>query len=451
MNTERPVRAQRRMTDTEALMWAVERDPALRSSFLNVTFLDRSPDFDKFRRRMEHAVAAIPRLRQRVVPAGFANVPSWEYDPDFDIGYHVRRIGAPAPGSDRALLDMAALMYQDDFDRARPLWQLTIVDGLSDDRAALLAKMHHTITDGVGGVRISAMFLDLERDAPEPEAPAEPSEDEPLDEGTPLLDAIRRPFDLTRRAVVDAFGVVTHPIESGQSMVRQMLVTDRARSPLWAGTRSLGRRFDVLRVPLADAKRAAKNLGGTVNDLYVTAVAGGAGAYHRAKGAEVEELRISMPINTREDASAGGNAFAPSRVLVPAGGGDVKERFALVHERLATVKRERSLGMAETFAGILTSLPSPLLLPLARQQVETVDFAISNVRGAPFDLFVAGAKVLANHPMGPTAGTAFNATLLSYLGTLDIGINADTAAVDDPEMLRTCIASSFGEVIAAAS
>ena len=435
------------MTDTEALMWAVERDPALRSSFLNVTFLDGSPDFAKFRRRMEHAVKVIPRLRQRVVPATFGGVPSWENDPDFDIDYHVRNIGAPPPGDDRALLDMAALLYQDDFDRTRPLWQITIVDGLDGDRAALLAKMHHTITDGVGGVRISAMFLDLERDAPEPEAPAEATDAEPADEGVNLLEAIRRPFDLTRRAVADAVDAVTHPLETGQSMLRQMLVTDKAHSPLWAGTRSLGRRFDVLRVPLDDAKRAAKALGGTINDFYVTGVAGGAGAYHRAKGVEVDELRISMPINTRDDKSAGGNSFAPSRVLVPAGIEDPAKRFQAVHERLATVKNERSLGMAETFAGILTSLPTPLLLPLARQQVETVDFACSNVRGAPFDLYVAGAKVLANHPMGPTAGTAFNATLLSYLGSLDIGINADTAAVDDPDLLRDCIAQSLQDVM----
>lgn len=439
------------MTDTEALMWAVERDPTLRSSFLNVTFLDGSPDFAKFRRRMEHAVSVIPRLRQRVVPAGFGGVPSWENDPDFDIDYHVRHIGAPPPGSDRALLDMAALLCQDDFDRSRPLWQITIVDGLDGDRAALLAKMHHTITDGVGGVRISAMFLDLERDAPEPEAPSAGSEAEPADDGVGLLDAIRRPFDLTRRAVADAVDAVTHPLETGQSMIRQMLVTDRARSQLWIGKRSLARRFDILRVPLDDAKRAAKALGGTVNDFYVTGVAGGAAAYHRAKGVEVEEFRISMPISTRSDKSAGGNSFAPSRVLVPAGIDDPAKRFQAVHERLAEVKDERSLGMAETFAGILTSLPTPLLLPLARQQVETVDFAVSNVRGAPFDLYVAGAKVLANHPMGPTAGTAFNATLLSYLGSLDIGLNVDTAAVDDPDLLRDCIEKSLAEVVAAGS
>jgi WS/DGAT/MGAT family acyltransferase len=438
------------MSETEALMWAVERDPALRSSFLNVTFLDRSPDFNRFRRRMDRAVAAVPRLRQRVTPAGLLGVPGWEADPEFDIDFHVRRIDAPPPGSDRVVLDMAAALYAEEWEPDRPLWQFTIVDGLEGDRAALLAKMHHTITDGVGGVRLSALFLDLERDAPEPELRPDAEDDLPGDEPTSLLDAIRRPLDLTRKAIADVADSVTHPVETAQSMARQILVTDKARSTLWRGKRSMHRRFDILRFPLDDAKRAAKALGGTVNDFFMTGVAGGAAAYHRKKGAEVTEMRVAMPISTRTDRSAGGNAFAPTRLLVPAGTEDPVTRFNAVREQINTVKSERALGLAETLAGVLSSLPTPVLARLARFQVETVDFACSNVKGAPFDLYVAGAKVLANHPMGPTAGVAFNATLLSYLGSLDIGINTDTAAVDDPALLVQCIEESLQELAAAA-
>ena len=431
-------------------MWAVERDPALRSSFLNVTFLDRSPDFGRFRHRMDRAVAAVPRLRQRVTPAGLLGVPGWEQDPDFDIDFHVRRIDAPPPGSDRVLLDMAAALYSEEWDADHPLWQFTIVDGLEGGRAALLAKMHHTITDGVGGVRLSAMFLDLERDAPEPELQPDAEDDLPGDEPTSLLDAIRRPLDLTRKAIADVADSVTHPVETAQSVARQILVTDRARSTLWRGKRSMHRRFDIVRFPLDDAKRAAKAMGGTVNDFFMTGVAGGAAAYHRKKDAPVEEMRVAMPISTRTDRSAGGNAFAPTRVLVPVGIEDPVARFTAVHEQLNAVKSERALGMAETLAGVLSSLPTPVLARLARFQVETVDFACSNVKGAPFDLYVAGAKVLANHPMGPTAGVAFNATLLSYLGSLDIGVNTDTAAVDDPALLVQCIEESLQELAAAA-
>jgi WS/DGAT/MGAT family acyltransferase len=440
------------MSDVEAVMWAVERDPTLASSFLNVTFLDRPPDLDRLRRRMDRAVQSVKRMRQRVTPAPLLGVPGWEEDPGFDITYHVRGVTLDPPGTDRQLLDLAAREYQAGFDTTRPLWQLVIVDGLEGGRSVLLAKMHHTITDGVGGVRMSAMFLDLERDAPEPQPSAEGSEaDDEDDEDLPigLLEAIRRPFDLTRRALGDAVDSVTHPVETAQSMLRQFLIADRAHSPLWAGKRSVERRFDVLHFPLDDAKRAAKALGGTINDFYVTAVAGGAGAYHRAKGVPVTDLRVAIPVSTRSDRSAGGNAFAPTRVLVPAGTEDPAERFAGVHEALNTVKSERSLGMADTFAGVISSLPTPLLVRLARAQVETVDFACSNVKGAPFELYVAGAKVLANHPMGPTGGTAFNATLLSYLGRLDIGVVTDTAAIDDAELLRASIDESLRELAAA--
>ena len=430
-------------------MWAVEREPALRSSFLSVTLLDRAPDVERFRRRMGRTLGAIPRLHQHVVEAAAPlSVPSWADDPDFDIAYHVRRIGAPSPGTDRQLLDLAAMHYEDAFDPARALWQFTIVEGLEGGRAALLSKMHHTITDGVGGVRLSSMFLDVERDGPEPTiAPVEDNGE--IDAG--VLDCIRRPVEMTRRIAGDLLGSMCHPLETAQSFMRQVLVVDRAHSPLWAGKRSLRRHFETLQVDLDRAKAAANRLGGTVNDLYVTGVAAGAGAFHRAKGVPVAEMRVSVPISTRTDHSAGGNDFTPTRVLVPVADMAPAVRFEVVHDRLTAAKHERSLGMAASFAGILASLPTPLVLRLARQQVETVDFACANVRGAPFDLYVAGAHVEANYPMGPTAGTAFNATLLSYRNSLDIGLCTDSAVVDDPVLLRDAVKESIEELIVAAN
>ena len=160
---------------------------------------------------------------------------------------------------------------------------------------------------------------------------------------------------------------------------------------------------------------------------------------------------MSMPISTRIDKSSGGNAFTPIRVLVPADAVDPVEHFRAVQDRIGMVKGKRALSLADSFTGVLTSLPSPLLARLARSQVETVDFACSNVRGAPFDLYVAGAHVEANHPMGPTAGTACNVTLLSYGRSMDIGINSDTAVVDEPVALRDCIARGLTETIVAGS
>jgi len=145
----------------------------------------------------------------------------------------------------------------------------------------------------------------------------------------------------------------------------------------------------------------------------------------------------------------GGNAFSPARLLIPAGIEDPAARFTAVHERLNVAKKERALGLFGSLAGVMNNLPTSMLTRVARQQAETVDFAASNVRAADFDLYIAGARIEGNHPMGPTAGTAFNATVMSYKNRFDVGINIDTAAIDDPELLRTCIEDSFAELLKA--
>jgi hypothetical protein len=156
---------------------------------------------------------------------------------------------------------------------------------------------------------------------------------------------------------------------------------------------------------------------------------------------------MSMPVSTRTDRSPGGNAFTPTRVLVPVGS-DPRERFAEIHERLAVTKSERALNLTTSLAGLVNLLPRPMLVRLARQQVTTVDFATSNVRAAPFDLYIAGALVTGNYPLGPIAGTAWNLTTMSYRGVLNLGLHVDRAAVTHPEALRDDIAEAFAELIA---
>ena len=452
-----------RMSDLEALMWTLEKDPHLSSTFANVTVLDGRPDVAALRRRMERAVNAVPRLRQRVVPGlGRLAPPEWRDDPAMDFDWHVRSIALPKPGSERQLFDLAAVLAAEPFDRSRPLWRFTVVEGLKGKRAALVQQMHHTITDGEGGVRMSVQFLDFERDAPEPE-PLEPPEFDPPAADTLLGAAagtaghvVRRGLGIARRSIDEGLDLLRHPDRAlglagasgatARSVARQAAVTDSAHSPLWT-TRTLQRRLDVLKVPLDDVKRAAKSLGGSVNDVFVAAVAGGAGAYHRDRGHDVANLRMAMPISTREGKDSSGNAFAPTRTVVSTVA-DPRERFDTIREQLAVTKTERSLRLVQALAGVANLLPTSLLVRTARQQVETVDFTTSNVRGAPFDLYIAGARIDANYPLGPVAGTAFNATLLSLAGSLDVGIHSDAGAVDDPVALRDAIAEGFDELLA---
>ena len=461
-----PVAFEQRMSDQEALMWALELDPVLRSSFANVTFLDRPADPARFRDRMRLAIDAIPRLRQRVAESGPGlATPAWVDDPLFDLDFHVRTVAVPAPGDERAVLDLAAVMAADPFDRARPLWQFTLVEGLADGRGAMIQKLHHSITDGEGGIRLSAAFIDLERDAEDPLLPA--AEEHPPVPARSAADSVREsmaagvrlPFDLARQAVAGTVETLTHPtgaparageaVETARSILRQLAVTEPARSPLWA-ERSLRRRIEVLSIPLAEAKEAAGRLGGTVNDWFVTGATGAAGAYHRRSGVEVGDLRMAMPVSTRpekgEARASGTNSFAPTRLLVPAGIEEPVARFDAVQAVLRTNRAERSVGTVGRLAGLLSVLPTPVLARVARQQVGTVDFTTSNVRGAPFPLYIAGGRIVANHPLGPLAGTAFNLTTMSCNGTLDMGCVIDTGAVPDPALLRSCLVDAFTEL-----
>jgi WS/DGAT/MGAT family acyltransferase len=458
------MRNDRRMSDVEALMWNLEKDPHLSASIANVTLLDQTPDPDRLRARLTQAVAKVPRLRQRVVPAlGRLAPPEWREDDDFDLDYHLRWVGLPAPGSMRQLLDLAATLVQTPFDRTRPLWEFVVVEGLEGDQAAMVQKLHHAIADGEGSIRMSEQFIDLARDATEPIAPDRPAP-EPI--ATNLVETtmdtlthqLRRGLGVVRRTVATSAGLLRDPlravglaedvVEVGRSAMRQVVVSDPARSPIWT-ERSLRRQVDTLQVPLDDAKRAAKALGGSLNDIFVTAAAGGAARYHRAMGAPVDELRITMPVSTRTDASAGGNAFTPTRVLLPVGIEDPAARFDAIRARLEVTKQERAIGVLDGLAGLANLLPTSVAVRLARQQVETVDFATSNVRGAPFPLYIAGARILANYPIGPTGGTAWNLTLMSYDGSLDMGLTTDLGAVSDPTLLRDSIEAEFAALIAA--
>jgi len=455
------------MTDLEALMWNLDKDPHLTSVFANVTVLDCPPDRDYLRRKLGRAVEEIPRLKQRVVPAfGRLAPPTWEYDPAFDLDYHLRWTALAGRRDDRALMELATRIHQQPFERNRPLWEFVVVEGLSDGRAAMVQKLHHTITDGVGGLRLAERFLDLERSPVEPDTqPA--SGDAPSGEGsvpTILGRVLGTAGHLTRQAAGTTIDVakgtasaLVHPAqwpelatgaaETAQSVARQLFGTTTARSPLWT-ERSLRRELVVLRVDFDTVKEAAKRLDVTINDLFVTAAARAAGEVHRQAGHPVEELRMAMPMSTRDDKSAAGNAFSLTRSLVPTAIDDPKEHARAIHEVLAATRGEKAFQVLDQLAGVMNVLPTSALVAAARAQAETVDFTTSNLRGAPFPLYFGKAKIVENYPVGPLAGTAFNLTMMSYAGELHLGLLVDGAAIADPAALRDALKGAFDELTA---
>lgn len=453
----------RKMSDAEGLMWRLEKDPHLSSTFANVTILDRSPDFERLVARMERATHMVERLRQRVQPMPVnLTAPMWVDDANFDIRYHVRHVALPKPGSMRQLLDLASLITCDPFERTRPLWQFVVVDGLRGGRSALIEKLHHTIADGETSVQMSLQFLDFERDAPEP-PPLDPASFERPDEPTSaqanqdllrdmVAGSLRLPLGLIRQIkdlLADPAGIPeagNAAADTIRGVMSQLNDTEQAHSPLWTA-RSLQRGMEVLRAPFDETKAAAKKLGGTLNTAFLAAAAEAAGTYHRELGSPVDELRASMAISTRTDDS-GSNAFSLARMMVPTGDMPIADRFQAIQAATGAAREASAGGSLEALAAVAASLPTSLVTRLARQQAQTVDFATSNVRGAPMPMYVAGAQLLENYPVGPLGGVAFNLTLLSYNHSLDMGINLDRAAVTEPDLLRRCMERAFGDLLA---
>ncbi len=476
-----------RMNDAEAIMWAVESDPFLRSDFMNLMLLDASPDPRRLRAGVEQVLAAYPPLRQRVVrpPLGLAP-PTWADDPDFDLDYHMRRLAVPPPGSHRQLLDLAAVLAAPPLDRSRPLWELTVVEGLEGGRAAVLQRVHHSLTDGMGGMKLLRRLLDRTATGPagitapnrevwrhpdiynpaeEPPAPRFASPPVASGEwparGAPLgglagalayrlnqgMTAARRGLELAAslpgltseelRAVAD------RATRTARSVADQVLVAGGALSPLLSG-RSLARRYETFSLDLAAVRAAGRALGGSRNTVFVAGVTGALGSYHERLGAPCEALRMAIPMSLRAGTGpVGGNHFAPARVVMPLAPKDPGKRLTLTRQVLEALSEEPGFDLAVPLSGVISLLPASLLAPALRSQAATVDFATSIVPGLRAERFLAGARVLASWPLGPRVGCAANLTLLACGEQLDLGINLDPAAVTDPEAFMSCLRDSF--------
>ncbi len=212
MNDERVFEFTNRMTEHEALMWNVERDPWLNPNGAVLTLLDRPVDMQVFRRQIRYEISKVPRLYQRVVPGlGHISTPEWAADAEFEFDYHVREVQLPAPGSDRELLDLATTLYEEPLDRTRPLWRAVAIRGLEGGRGALWTLVHHVISDGAGQMRMAALYQQRSRDEePRPDVDleriiAEAAQRAPADEfsgdlATSVLRTAGRSIDqLTRR------------------------------------------------------------------------------------------------------------------------------------------------------------------------------------------------------------------------------------------------------------
>jgi WS/DGAT/MGAT family acyltransferase len=322
-------------------------------------------------------------------------------------------------------------------------------------------KVHHSVTDGVGGIDLLSQIVDLERDAEEPEALPEPDSAGGLGTLGLLRDSLRhtarRGLGISRRAPATVAGALADTardplraavsaFDTGRSIAR-MLAPATAPMSTVLGARGLGRRLDTLDIPLDDLKRAAKSVNGSVNDAFVAAVVGGLTRYHSFHGAAIGELRMTLPINLRTEAhDAGGNQFAPARFPVPASIEDPSQRMRAIGALVRGWRAEPALRMTATLAGVLNRLPTATTTALFGSMLKCVDFVTSNVPGAPIPVFLAGAGVEGFYAFAPPSGAALNVTLVSHCDRCCIGIVTDTAAVADPDVLVDALRAGFDEV-----
>ena len=450
----------RRLSDTEALLWSMEHHPSLSSTMGSILLLDGAPDPERVRRTIAYTVASVPRLRERVVePLIRVAPPEWVEDDQFDLDHHLRFLRLRPRATMADLEAFAAQTINDPFDRGRPLWQWTIVTGLRGGRAAVVSKMHHSIADGAGALQMGAHVFDFVSDAPtKPELAWPTPEPEPQREPEPdrRVDGLRAGADRLVALLNDAAGVIADPgrignagsdaLAAARNLAGQLPGAGRHGSPTWAA-RSRNRRLFFVDGALDQLRDAARARELSVNDVFVAALAEAAVRYHDAVAADLDRIRMTVVVSTRNEGDAAEhNAFLPVALELPGAASEVEERAVAARAQVAAARQSLAgtggdpLGVISSVAGLV---PSALTAAFAVDQASRVDFATSNLPGPPVDVWFAGQAIEHLRPIGPVSGTAFNATLLSYGGRFSIGVHLDPAAITDQPLLRRSVRDGF--------
>lgn len=431
------------MSSSDAIIWNIEHDPRLRSTVGVVWILDREPTPARMEASVARMVAAIPRLRQRVV-AGRPR-PIWVEVDGFDPGAHVTVDDLPGGDLDDVVA-LAERRIAEPFDRSRPLWRLGLVRGLADGRVALVITIHHAIADGLGMLLMLGAFADLERD---PADTATPENVVPMPVRREVYSPVRRLATKTRRAAASvARSPLGAPRDAGRIVASAARLVWPHRTPLSEvmTDRSTIRRLDTRSVPLTRLKEAGGS-SASVNDVFVTIVADALRRYHERLGVSCRRLRFHIPVNARtaRTADLAGNEFVPARVVLPI---DPDDTLQLVRDRLARLRAEPALRHVTAISAALHRVGRRLSRAVLGGMMLGVDVLASNVPGPPFPIYVAGARIDRFVAFGPPAGAAVNITLLSYDGGTQLGITTDPAAVADRELFLACIDDAIDEHVA---
>src|SRR3954447_4849837 len=407
----------------------------------------------------------LPPLRWRLaeVPLGL-DYPYWVDDRDFDLGYHVRELALATPGGDGQLAEQVARIISRPLDRARPLWEIYVIEGLESGCVAVLTKIHHSVIDGLSGAEIMGLLLDLTPEGRElPEADdtlADPSPSSLQMLGLGLLGIPRYPVRMLRalpKAIPNLedtpFGVLP-----GMGTVSRLASLARrdgverpdlaARKTLFSGRISPHRRFVFGKLSLDDFKAVKNKHGTTVNDVVVAVCAGAVRRWLLDHDDLPETpLVAQVPVSVRTDEQFGtyGNRILLMAAPLYTDEPDPVERLRKTHEALAEMKERHRALPAELLQDANNFIPPAVFARAARLTFgfstsrpgrPTWNLVISNVPGPQFPLYMAGAKLVANYPVSViTDGMGLNITVMSYMDHMDFGIIADRDQMPDVDVL----------------
>lgn len=429
---------------------------------------DGSVDIDTVRAFIGNRLQYAPRYRQRLDWIPVEHHPVWVDDAHFDLTYHVRHTALPRPGTDAQLRELAANILGRRLERSKPMWEAWVVEGLEDGGFALVTKVHHCMIDGIGGVDLLKVLL-----APFPsDDMGTPDEFEPRLAPTRAQlfgDEVARRMQAPREALRNLRSFAAESRELTEELRQRVAAMTHSARSGWFNNASASplnqrigpnRRIDFLVTDLERIKAVKNVLGGTVNDVVITAVAGAIRSFlMEDRGVDVTDLvfRAMVPVSTREEPGTvdPGNAVTMWLVDLPIGEPDPVERYRLVSERTEHLKvTDQALG-----AALLTQsasfTPSTVLSLAARVAAATArpfNITVTNVPGPQVPLYLLNAPMHQIFPMVPLwVNHGLGVALFSYDGRLDWGFVSDWDTVPDIERFTERVAEAIDELVAAAS
>jgi diacylglycerol O-acyltransferase / wax synthase len=456
-----------RLTAVDASFLAQEHENSHMHVGAVLLFEGPPVDYDDFCNQIRGRLHLVPRYRQKLAfPPLETGRPVWIDDPTFNLQYHVRHTALPAPGSEQQLRALAARVHSQRLDRSKPLWEVWLVQGLDGNRFALISKTHHALVDGVSGVDLATVLFDVEpvpKPAPyegEPWVPArEPTGAQLAARG--LRGLVKAPLDLTGKALAAA----AHP-QRAFEVAREAI--EGVGEVAWAGLNPapetplnvpIGphRRLVFVRNELSDFKRVKDGLGGTVNDVVLTVVAGALRKWLRSRGVRTEglELRALVPVSIRgqDEHHQLGNRIAAMRGPLPVYVEDPVARLAVVREAMNGLKESKQAIGAEVLAGVQSLAPPTVLAQASRINFSTrlFNLIVTNVPGPQFPLYVLGRELQDLFPIAfLPRDHALAVAIMSYNGGIDFGLLGDYDAMPDLDELGGYLDEALAELVSAA-